>query len=405
MTEHPFIPVIIGTNINAYTMARSFHEEYGVKPIIVGRASLPFTEYSTIMHAYEYEADLHNPKTFVTFLNMVARKYASLEKKYILIGTDDLYVQLIIENKEMLREHYLFNYIDEELMEQVYIKKNFYNLCREHGIDIPSTYYHSCASDEEFSEEVMFPVIIKPSDGVQYYRNPFEGLQKIYKVNSYEEINEVIRLVKTGGYQEDLIIQDFIPGDDTYMWDSVYYADQDGKGQLISFAQVALQEHAMTAIGNYTALLTRYNEQMMTKLARFLEAIGYVGFANFDLKYDERDGKFKVFEVNIRQGRSSYYVNACGYSMAKLFVDDLIYREKKELAYVKEPMLFSVVPKYVLRKYVQDEKLVQEMNRLIKHGKYIDPLDYKADNLLKRKWYLFMRQLNYVKKYRNSSWK
>ena len=161
----------------------------------------------------------------------------------------------------------------------------------------------------------------------------------------------------------------------------------------------------MTAIGNYTALLTRYNEQMMTKLARFLEAIGYVGFANFDLKYDERDGKFKVFEVNIRQGRSSYYVNACGYSMAKLFVDDLIYREKKELAYVKEPMLFSVVPKYVLRKYVQDEKLVQEMNRLIKHGKYIDPLDYKADNLLKRKWYLLMRQLNYIKKYRNSSWK
>ena len=51
-----------------------------------------------------------------------------------------------------------------------------------------------------------------------------------------------------------LIIQDYIPGDDTYMWDSVFYMSSKGKAQLGTFAQVVLQEHTVTAIGNYTAL-------------------------------------------------------------------------------------------------------------------------------------------------------
>ncbi|MDW0114629.1 carboxylate--amine ligase [Sporosarcina saromensis] len=404
MENHPFIPIIVGTDINAYNMAISFHEAYGINPILVGKEPLSFTTLSTIPGAIELNAKLGERDVFASFLKEVAKKYKTPDKQLLLVGTNDLYVRLIIENREALQDDFVFNYIDEPLMNNLLVKKNFYELCAEHGIDTPATYFYSCLSTEPFADEVRFPVIIKPSNGVQYYKHPFEGMQKVYKVNSYEEINSVIETIKRSGYTDDLIIQDFIPGDDTYMWDSVFYVNSKGNTELITFGQVVLQEHTVTAIGNYTAVITRYNEEMMLKLKGFLEALNYVGYANFDLKYDHRDGKFKVFEVNIRQGRSSYYITSCGHNMAKNFVDDLIYKVEKPLTLLDEKFLFTVVPKIVLKKFVGNEKIRQEIKQLLRAGKYANPLFYKRDEHLKRKLYLFMRQVNYYRKYKNNNW-
>lgn len=404
MKEQSFIPIIVGTDMNAYNMAISFHEEYGINPILVGREHLSFTNLSTIPKHIELHPDLGESATFVKFLKEIAVKYAEIDKKLLLIGTNDLYVRLIIENAEVLKEHFVFNYITEPLMNDLLVKANFYKLCEEHGIETPKTYFYSCTSEVPFLEEVTFPVIIKPSDGVEYYKNPFTGQQKVYKVESMEGIQSVINEIKDSGYQEDLIIQDYIPGDDTFMWDSVFYVNSNGESELITLAQVVLQEPTVTAIGNYTSVITRYDEELMLKLKGFLEAINYVGYANFDLKYDERDGKYKVFEVNIRQGRSSYYITACGHNMAKYFVDDLIHGEKKPLTLLDKPFLFTVVPKVVLRKFVKNQKIKDEVQKLLRARKFVNPLFYKKDRSFKRKLYLFMRQVNYYQKYKNSSW-
>ena len=404
MTNNNFIPIIIGTDMNAYNMAISFHEEYGINPILVGKEPLSFTSLSSIIKTIELNPKLPEKQVFVSFLKEIAVKYAEPGKKMLLIGTNDLYVRMIIENADELKSHFVFNYISEPLMNDVLVKSNFYKLCAEHGIEAPATYYYSCRDEKPFAEKVMFPIIIKPSNGVEYYKNPFAGMEKVYKVDSYDEIHNVITTIKASGYREDLIIQDYIPGDDTYMWDSVFYMNSHGKAELITFAQVVLQEHTVTAIGNYTALITRYNEEMMMKLKGFLEALNYVGYANFDLKYDERDGKFKVFEVNIRQGRSSYYITACGHNMAKYLVDDVIHGQQKELTLLNEKFLFTVVPKIVLKKFVSNQEVLKDVKALLRAGKYGNPLFYKKDRHFKRKLYLFARQVNYYRKYKNSTW-
>lgn len=403
-TKHPFLPIIIGTDMNAYNMAISFHEAYGIKPILVGKEHLSFTSLSTITETIELRSGLADDAQFADILIDIAHKYRAPGKTLLLIGTNDLYVRLIIENAKILREHYVFNYINEDLMNQLQVKANFYELCKVHGIETPTTFFYDCNSTAPFEEEMMFPVIIKPSNGIEYTRNKFEGQQKVYKVESPKEMHKVIQQIKAGGYRDELIIQDYIPGDDTFMWDSVIYANSKGKTQLVTFAQVVLQEHTVTAIGNYTALITRFDKDMMVKLQNFLEAVGYNGFANFDLKYDARDNKFKVFEVNIRQGRSSYYVTALGHNMAEYFVDDLIYQTDKPVTYLNEDFLFTVVPKAVLRNFVNNKAVLKDIKRLIKKGQYGNPLFYKQDKHLKRKVYLLARQVNYYKKYKNNQW-
>lgn len=404
MSKQPFLPVIVGTDINAYNMTISFHEEYNIQPVLVGRVILPFTNLSKIPRAIEYDKNLGEPSQFAEILIRVAKKYENEAEKLLLIGTTDLFVRLIIENREALQQYYVFNYIDEDLMNNLQIKSNFYKLCEQHGIDIPTTYFFDCKTEDTFNAEMMYPVIIKPSNGIEYGNHPFEGQAKVYKVNSKEEVQKVIDMVKKSGYQHELIIQDFIPGEDTAMWDSVVYVNSKGETQLVSFAQVVLQEHTKTAIGNYTALISRYNEEVMSKLRGFLEAVGYRGYGNFDLKYDERDGKFKIFEVNIRQGRSSYYITPMGHNMARYFVDDLIYNKSQPCAYLKGEVLFSVVPKIVLKKFVKDPEVQKEIRSLIRRKKLVNPLFYKKDNMFKRKVYLFLRQINYYKKYKENVW-
>jgi len=135
-----------------------------------------------------------------------------------------------------------------------------------------------------------------------------------------------------------------------------------------------------------------------------LEGIDYAGFAEFDLKYDSRDGKFKIFEINPRQARSSYYLTACGHNLVQYLVDDLIYNKQKDFYFMQEKMVLSFVPKSVIRKYIESPKLLSEINALIRQGKFTRPLHYLKDFSIKRSLYLLVKDWKYVKKYKELTW-
>ena len=180
-----------------------------------------------------------------------------------------------------------------------------------------------------------------------------------------------------------------------------------GKACLASFAQVGLQEHGPTAIGNATVLINNYNEykntnQIINKLKNFLEEIHYTGFAEFDLKYDPKDQTFKVLEINPRQARSSYYLSASGHNLIKYLIDDLYYNKVSEFKFADKKILLSMVPKYVIKKYIKNKEYKKETLKLYK--KRVDPLNYKKDKSIFHKLYLICRKFKYIIKYRKFKW-
>ena len=84
------------------------------------------------------------------------------------------------------------------------------------------------------------------------------------------------------------------------------YCGKDGKVKLISLGHALLEEHSPEGIGSYAAIINTVDRELSAQMKEFLEDIGYRGFANFDMKLDPRDGKYKLFEMNLRQGRSSF---------------------------------------------------------------------------------------------------
>ena len=162
-------------------------------------------------------------------------------------------------------------------------------------------------------------------------------------------------------------------------------------------------------VGNAAVLINGYYqygniEEIENQMKTFLEEIGYQGFAEFDLKYDYRDNKFKVLEINARQGRSSYYIAAIGYNLVKVLIDDLIYNKKMEYKFLKEKVLLSFVPRGVIKKYIVNEEYKKVALKLWRRG-VVNPIKYKKDRNLKRYLYLIKKHFRYYKEYKNGYWK
>ena len=396
--------LILGTDINTYYMSRCYHELTGKKADIIGNRAIPYTTISNPIIVN----DFNNRENFINALNKYGEE--NKDKKILLIATSDLDVKMVAENKNILEKYFYFNYPNLEVVNNLLIKEKFYDIYKEMGIDIPKTYLYPCNKNDNINKikkyfNNEYPIIIKPSDGVEYHKLDDAGLAKVYKAHDELELEKIIKKIENAGYNKNLIIQEFIPGDDSALFDSIFYVGKDKKAKLATFAQIGLQEHTPTGIGNCTVLVNGfdehgYKEEIVYKLKEFIEKINYNGFAEFDMKYDSRDNKYKVLEINPRQSRSGYYLTACGYNLVEYLINDLIFDKKMEFKIIKEKYILSFVPKIIIKKYIKNKLLKNEINKLIKNKKIVNPLKYKNDKNLKRKLYLFYRDLNYIKKYK-----
>ena len=275
-------------------------------------------------------------------------------------------------------------------------------------IDLPKTLYYDCKKKEKININFSYPIILKPANVVMYRHMDFKNKNKIYKIETKEELDKVIKDIIKGGYTDTLIIQEYIEGDDSYLFDSVIYSSPDGKVKRISFAQIGLQEHTKDLVGNAAVLINGYNqfnnsEEIIDKIKKLAEKIKITGFAEFDLKYDKKDKKFKLLEINPRQGRSSYYLTKAGCNLIEILKRDLIDKEKLTYEVLEKEVLLTFVPKQIIKKYIMNEEYKKKAISLYKES--VNPMKYKKDINLKRNYYLLKRDKRYYEDYKNGYWK
>ncbi|MDD4564298.1 MAG: ATP-grasp domain-containing protein [Eubacteriales bacterium] len=392
-----FIPLLFAGDINVYSVARAFHEQYDIKASVFGKYLSGPCADSKIMN-YIANPKIDQQDIFLEAVNEFAEK--NKEQIILAIGCGDSYVQLLSQNRDNFRENVIAPYIDIELMNNLIHKEKFYNLCQESGINYPDTFVHRKELEKNFELPFEAPFIIKPSNGIEYWKHPFASQKKVYKAGSREELLRILDDIYGAGYDDSIIIQDFIPGDDTYMRVLTNYSDRNGNVKLMALGHVLLEEHTPHGIGNHAVIITEHNEEIAERFKKLLEDMHYIGFSNFDIKYDQRDKKYKVFEINTRQGRSNYYVTAAGQNIARYLVEDYIEQKPLDLKVVTEKSLWSVVPKGVAFRYIKPQEYKTEMRALIKSGQYVNPLFYKKDKGFLRTLRLLKSQLGHYYKYR-----
>lgn len=401
-----FEVLILGTDPNAYYMARCCYEAYHKKAYLIGKERLAFTKFSDILNV-SYEPNIWDEKEFLKILDNFQKEHVG--RKIILISTNETYTEFISKNKEKIHECYVYNYPSVDVIKSLTNKEKFYKTYEKSNLLFPKTIYFDCVRSKLKFDDLTYPIIVKPANVVEFNHIRFEGKNKIYKVNSEEELIKVINNIKLGGYKDRLIIQEFIPGDDSNLFDAVLYVNTNGKVEFMTFAQIGLQERTKSMVGNAAVLINGFNTtsgnvlKQAKDIKKFMESINYRGFAEVDMKYDSRDNTFKVLEINARQGRSSYYVASLGKNLVKTIVDDCLYRESHKYEFLDKQVLLSFVPKGIVKKYIKNKEFKRQALKM--WGSVVKPMDAPSDRNFKRFLLLRKRWFNYYKEYKNSYWK
>jgi len=392
------IPVLLGADLNCYNIARAFHEAYGVVSYAFGRYAIGATEYTKIIKFTAVDK-LDEKETMVKTLTDFAAAHS--DSTLILLGCTDDYVTMISENRDSLPKEYIIPYADIELIADITQKANFYDLCEKHNIPYPKTVVLEAGQplgDLPFD----YPIIIKPSSSVLYWKFPFEGMKKVYRAHSKEEAIDIIASIYASGYPDKLILQDTIPGDDSRMYVLTAYCGRDKKVKMMCLGHVLLEEHTPKGMGNHAAIVTEYNEELMLRFKKLLEDIGFVGYANFDIKFDERDGSYRAFEINTRLGRSNYYITAAGNNPAKTIVADYVDQNLgDECLLSKNEIYWRYIPDSVVFTYIKGE-LADKVRKHIKEGRAYSSMRYPFDlkGNLRRRLFVFLHERNHIKKFK-----
>lgn len=395
--ELEFMPVILGADITAYSLARSFHEEYGIKSLVLSRLQAKIISESKIIENRIFPG-LEKEEVLIETLLSVGKEFAG-KKKLLVLGCGDWYVRILIENKKKLEPYYIIPYIDEELLNKIVLKDKFYAICEELGIDHPKTYVYECGKENDLTFDFPYPVIAKPANSALYHYAKFPSKKKVFRFHNEEDLRKMLGELEQSSYNYKFLIQDCIPGDDTYMHVLTCYSDRNAKVKFAALGHSLLEDHTPTAIGNPVAIINEVIPEVVAAATKFLEHVGYTGFSNFDIKYDTRNGTYNFFEINVRLGRSNFYVTGSGFNTVKWIVDDLIYHKELEYTVADRENLFTVVPKGIILRYVHQPELQEQVKRLYREKKVSYPLAYPCDLSPKRRFYVTAALLNQYRKY------
>ena len=191
------------------------YEAFHKNPYVIGRSPLSFTTYSNILNV-SYEEDIWSEEGFLRVLDKFAKEHKS---KIILISTNETYTEFVSANKEKLNKRYIFNFPDTEVIKSLTNKENFYKTYQNSKLTFPNTIYYDCTKKSKIPDNLTYPIVLKPANVVLYNHISFAGKKKIYKIESYDELKRVVNLIKENGYNDKLIMQEFIPGGDDALLD------------------------------------------------------------------------------------------------------------------------------------------------------------------------------------------
>lgn len=393
-------PVLLGGDLNAYSMAASFADAEGLVSVCYARDKLAMCDLSSFIEL-RVVSELDDVNTAVPELMAFAEKHRG--NRLLLVPCADWYVELLEYAKDALEGSYYFHIPDFEIWKTTSDKASFTKIMDKYCIEHPKTeiFDKNLEKIEQRCSGMKPPFVLKPSDSSEYWRHKFEGMKKVYFPDSLDEARRIGEKIYSSGYSGKILIQEYI-GEKNKRGSTAssvltVFCDSSARVVRAVLGDVLLEELGATSRGNYSAIVTRELDSISYRIIAMLEGIGYKGLANFDILRD--GGKSYCLELNPRQGRSFDYLRASGVNIAELLLAQM--RGERIARELKYPTGFwRCVSRKTVIKHAEDRGLLKTAIALEKRGRFKTPYEFRRDESIARRFYVMAHLFREGRRYK-----
>jgi D-aspartate ligase len=266
----------------------------GVRVYLIAQEDLPNPGWWSRYWANRMRWDFsRSEEASVSFMLEVGAKIrADHGTPAVLLTLADWVAIFIERNSDALREQFVFPQPERPVIRALLNKWEMHLLAKAHNIPTPAA-VHPASFDEidEFLARTDFPILMKAAE--RYVRDP----PPTKKIHSRQQLMDEVGDRAAGRAPLNIVLQEYIPGgvETVWMCNGYFGADPD---RDLTFTGKKLRQLSSAGIASLAICLP--NETVDAQTRRLMRGVGYRGCVGIGWRYDDRDGLYKLLDVNAR---------------------------------------------------------------------------------------------------------
>jgi predicted ATP-grasp superfamily ATP-dependent carboligase len=249
---------------------------------------------------------------FVAFLAAVGE---ALDRPAPIFPTHDEQLNAIARNAGEL-ERFLRPFPAWDVLERIQSKRFQLERAEAAGVPVPATAHPGSAAEALAAGSALgFPLLVKPSEPT--------GFKRRFRRQAFR-CEDAAALERAYADAEPFapMVQELVPGGDGALYTLGSYVAADGEA-LGLFCGRKLRQ-TPPGVGTCRVGEAVWVDEVVDLGLRTIRAVGFHGLSQVELKRDERDGRFKLMEINPRLWQWHGLAAACGVDLPRIAYWDLL---------------------------------------------------------------------------------
>ncbi|MCH3941588.1 MAG: ATP-grasp domain-containing protein [Bacteroidales bacterium] len=261
--------------------------------------------------ASRYASQVYSANNPSACIHIILQNCVDKSSKTPIIACSDDAALALEQNKDLLKENFLFEYAVNYSLEQLFVKELQVDLASRAGFNVPKSQLINDLSD--FRNEIGYPCIIKPLVSCQ-------GAKSDIRVCRTEE--DLEKNIKSLQHTKRVLLQQYIERD--------YEISILGCGLKNGNCLIPCVENKLTLYPKNVGLECLANmqplqdESIIRPIQSMIQKTGYVGPFSVEMMHCKTDGKFYFTEINLRNDGANSFVYKYGVNLPLNHIEDLM---------------------------------------------------------------------------------